>query len=84
MEQAPWLLTPRRTASTTLVGVRVGANEVALRPVKQDRGQWLPSPCLELPYSRAKALGLEDRIEKRHMSNSRHLKDVYYWIFVGV
>jgi hypothetical protein len=44
--QPPWSLMPSRTAGVTLVGVRVGANEVAQRQVKQDGGQWLPSPCL--------------------------------------
>ena len=43
-----------------------------------------PARVWELPYSRAKALGLEDRIEKRRISNSRHLKDVYCWTLVGV
>jgi hypothetical protein len=76
IEQAPWSPTPMRIADTTLVGVRVGAKEVALqRQVKQAGGRWNPAERVwEMSYSRAMALGLNDRIEKLRISNSRNLK----------
>jgi hypothetical protein len=78
IEQSPWSPAPARVADGTLVGVRVGVSEVALqRQVKQTGGKWNPvARVWEMPYSRAMALGLEERIEKRRISNSRHLKDV--------
>jgi hypothetical protein len=74
--QAPWSPTPTRMAGTTLVGVRVSAKEVELqRQVKKAGGRWnLAARVWEMPYSRAMALGLKDRIQKRHVSNSRHPK----------
>jgi hypothetical protein len=58
------------------VGVRVGPKEVELqRQVKQAGGRWNPTERVwEMPYGRAIALGLKDRIEKRGVSNSRHPK----------
>jgi hypothetical protein len=76
IEQAPWLPTQTRMAAGTLVGVRVGPKEVELqRQVKQAGGRWNPTERVwEMPYGRAIALGLKDRIEKRGVSNSRHPK----------
>jgi hypothetical protein len=73
IEQAPWSPTPTRIAGATLVGVRVGVTEVELqRQVKQAGGRWNPAERVwRLPYSRAMALGLKDRIEKLDVSNSR-------------
>ena len=78
IKQAPWSPKPTRTAGLTLVGVRVGANEVALqRQVKQAGGRWNPAARVwETPYSGAVALRLKDRIEKRRVANSRHSPNV--------
>jgi hypothetical protein len=78
VEQSPWSPLPARIADGTAVGVRVGVNEVALqRRIKQTGGKWNPvARVWEMPYSQAMALGLEDRIEKRRISISRHLNDV--------
>jgi hypothetical protein len=75
VEQAPWS-PPTRIAGATLVGVRVGAKEVELqRQVKQAGGRWNPAERVwEMPYSRAMALGLKNRIEKLRVSNSRNPK----------
>jgi hypothetical protein len=79
IEQAPWSPAPTRTAGATLVGVRVGANEVALqRQVKHAGGRWNPAARVwEMPYKRAIALGLKDRLEKRRVANSRHSPNDY-------
>jgi hypothetical protein len=78
VEQSPWSPLPARIANGTVVGVQVGVNEVALqRRIKQTGGKWNPvARVWEMPYSQAMALGLEDRIEKRRISISRHLNDV--------
>jgi hypothetical protein len=79
IEQAPWSPEPTRTAGATLVGVRVGANEVALpRQVKHAGGRWNPAARVwEMPYNRAIALGLNDRLEMRRVANnSRHSPNV--------
>jgi hypothetical protein len=78
IEQAPWSPASTRTAGATLVGVRVGANEVALqRQVKHAGGRWNPAARVwEMPYNRAIALGREDRIEKRRVANSRYSPNV--------
>jgi hypothetical protein len=78
VEQSPWLPLPARIADGTVVGVRVGVNEVALqRRIKQTGGKWNPvARVWEMPYSQAMALGLEDRIEKRRIAISKHLNDV--------
>ena len=76
--QSPWSPLPARIADGTAVGVRVGVNEVALqRRIKQTGGKWNHvARVWEMPYSQAMALGLEDRIEKRRISISRHLNNV--------
>jgi hypothetical protein len=76
IEQAPWSPPATRIDGTPLVGVRVSAKEVALqRRVKQAGGRWNPAERVwEMLYSRAMALGLKDRIEKRRVSNSRNPK----------
>jgi hypothetical protein len=78
IEQALWLPAPTRTAGATLVGVRVDANEVALqREVKHADGRWNPAARVwEVPYNRATALGLNDRLEMRRVANSRHSPNV--------
>jgi hypothetical protein len=78
IEQAPWSPAPTRTAGVTLVGVPVGANEVALqRQVKHAGGLWNPAARVwEMPYNRAIALGLNNRLEKRRVANSRHSPNV--------
>jgi hypothetical protein len=78
VEQSPWSPLPARITDGTVVGVRVGVNEVALqRRIKQTGGKWNPvARVWEMPYSQAMALGLEGRIEKRSMSISRHLNGV--------
>ena len=70
-EQSPWSPAPVRIADGTLVGVRVGVSAVARQwRVKQTGGKWNPvARVWEMPYSRVMALGREDPIEKRHMSN---------------
>ena len=77
VEQSPWSPLPARIPDGTLVGVRVGVNEVALqRRIKQTGGKWNPVASVwEMPYSQAMALGLEGRIEKRRMS-IRHYQDL--------
>ena len=77
VEQSPWSPLPARIADGTVVGVRVGVNEVALqRRIKQTGGKWNPvARVWEMPYSQAMALGLEDRIEKRRISMSRRRND---------
>jgi hypothetical protein len=78
IEQSPWSPAPAKIADGTLVGVRVGVREVALqRRVKETGGKWNPvARVWEMPYSQAMALGLEDRIEKRQMSNRRHPRNI--------
>jgi len=76
IEQAPWSPPATRIDGVTLMGVRVGAKEVALQgQVKEAGGKWNPAERVwEMLYSRALALGLKDRIEKRRVSNSRNPK----------
>jgi hypothetical protein len=78
VEHSPRSPLPARIANGTVVGVRVGVNEVALqRRIKQTGGKWNPvARVWEMPYSQAMALGLEDRIEKRRISISRYLNDI--------
>jgi hypothetical protein len=76
IEQGPWSPPPARVASETLVGVRVGATEVAVqRLVRQAGGRWNPAARVwELSYGRAVERGLQDRTEPLQVSNSRHPK----------
>jgi hypothetical protein len=78
VEQSPWSPLPARITDGTVVGVRVGVNEVALqRRIKQTGGKWNPvARVWEMPYSQALTLGLEGRIEKRRIAISKHLNDV--------
>src|SRR5262245_43715416 len=86
VEQSPWSPLPARIADGTVVGVRVGVNEVALqRRIKQTGGKWNPvARVWEMPYSQAMALGLEEWIEKRRVSMSRRRNDGYKWTLIGV
>jgi hypothetical protein len=78
VEPSPWSPLPARIPDGTVVGVRVGVNEVALqRRIRHTGGKWNPvARVWEMPYGQAMALGLAGRIEKRRMSIRRHLNDV--------
>lgn len=76
IEPGPWSPPPTRVASGTLVGVRVGAKEVAVqRLVRQAGGRWNPAARVwELSYGRAVERGLQDRTEPLQVSHRRHPK----------
>lgn len=77
VEERPWEPPTARPKADRLAGVRVawGEASVAAR-IKQAGGRWNPARRLwELPYSRAKALGLEGRIEGLEASNTSHRKN---------
>lgn len=70
VEESPW--SPPPIKPDKLVGVRVELNEGELqRKVKLAGGKWFPQHKVwRLRYDQAVALGLEDRIEHRKVSNT--------------
>lgn len=69
IERVTWPGKKKALRRETIVGLRVGVREYALqRQIKQAGGRWNPGKRLwELRYDQVKALGLQDRIEEKHL-----------------
>ncbi|HXH09379.1 MAG TPA: hypothetical protein VNP04_06410, partial [Alphaproteobacteria bacterium] len=80
-----WEPPPPRFAADTMVGVRVGFAEVAMRDqVKQAGGKWNPSRKVwELRYDQVVALKLESRIVEAKASESRYQGEKPKHLYVG-